>query len=303
MKVLHLVTKPRPFFDNQQQALRECGVEVDTLVVPGRESQSDSRSITDYLRYYPEVLRKQTEDYDIVHANFGNTAPFATFQPTRPIVITYWGSDLMGPFKTVNSTLAHFFDDVILPSPVLAEYVSCNHHILPFSVDTNLFRPIEKTKSRSKIGWEKDKNYILFPYSKARNVKNYSLAKRVTSQINQDAELVTISEIGYEQMPYYMNASDAVLITSKRESGPMVVKEAALCNVPVVSTDVGFVSEVLSGVENSYVCSSETDLANRLEHVIKLNVCSDGIKYANKWGFNEFGTQLVKVYESVLSNQ
>ncbi len=303
MKVLNLVTSPRPFFNNQLQAVRDLGVEVDVISIPGRESQKGSRSIINYFEYYPDVLRKQTEDYDIVHANFGNTAPFAVFQPTRPIVITYWGSDLMGRFKPINSRFAHFFDEVIIPSPVLSEHVPCEHHVIPFEISTDLFRPMPKREARSELGWEQDEKYVLFPYSKARDEKNYPLAQRVANRVDQEINLIAISGVEYEQMPYYMNASDAVLITSKRESGPMVIKEASLCNVPVISTDVGFASSVLSTIKNSYVCGSETALVNKLEEVIISAVRSDGRKYTNQWGLNTMGEQLVRIYKSAIDNQ
>ncbi|MDB2269884.1 glycosyltransferase family 4 protein [Halorubrum ezzemoulense] len=303
MRILNLVTTPRSFFDNQLQTLRKLGIKVDVLQIPGRKSQNDSRSISNYVKYYPTVLQEQIKKYDIIHANYGNTAPFALFQPTRPIVITYWGSDLMGRFGTVNSKFANFFDEVILPSPILTEYVSCEHHVIPFGIDTDLFRPIKKSKARSKIGWDPNENYILFPYLKTRDVKNYSLAKRVAGQIDPNIKLVSLNDVEYELMPYYMNASDAVLITSKRESGPMVVKEATLCNVPVVSTDVGFVSDVLSNVDNSYVCNSEATLVKRLEYVVKSGSRSDGRKHANEWGLNNMGNQLIKIYETALGGQ
>ncbi|KAB1198211.1 MULTISPECIES: glycosyltransferase family 4 protein [Haloferax] len=301
MKVLNLVTTPRPFFDSQLQSLRDLGVEVDVLPVPGRDSQEESRSITDYFEYYPQVLSEQSNNYDIIHANYGNTAPFAVFQPTRPIVITYWGSDLMGPLSAFNSSFSHVFDEVILPSPVLSEYIPNEHHVIPFDVDTKLFRPISMSESRDVLGWKDGTNYVLFPYSKSRSEKNYPLAKKIVDDINRSVNLVTISDVEHEMMPLYMNASDAVLVTSKRESGPMVVKEAALCNVPVVSTDVGFASDVLSDVKNSYVCNSETEIVNRLQDILRSGQRSDGRKHAEKWGKEAMGKRLLKVYESALS--
>ncbi|MXV61866.1 glycosyltransferase [Natronorubrum sp. JWXQ-INN-674] len=303
MKVLNLVTTPRPFFDNQLRALQRLGVEVDVIQVPGRESQEESRLATDYLQYYPNVLRKQFEDYDLVHANFGNTTPFAIFQPTRPIVVSFWGSDLMGRFGAINSRFASLFNEVILPSPVLTRYVPCDCHIIPFEINTELFCPISKSEARLEVGWEQNKNYILFPYSETREEKNYPLARRIADNADQNVELIAISEVEYEQMPYYINASDVVLITSKRESGPMVVKEAALCNTPVISTDVGFVSDVLSDVKNSYVCSSEAELVEQLDDVLESGNQSNGRKYANEWGLDTMGEQLVNVYESAITNQ
>lgn len=303
MKVLNLVTTPRPFFDNQIKSIQKVGVEVDILTVPEPKSQEDARSITDYIKYYPHVIKEQFKEYDIVHANFGNTAPFAVLQPTRPIIITYWGTDLMGRFGSINSKFAHLFDHVILPSPILSKYVTSDYHVVPFPIDTDLFRPIPRRKARSEIGWELNKKYVLFPYSKTRNEKNYPLAERIINQLDTDVELVTITGVDYERMPYYMNASDAILITSKRESGPMIVKEGALCNVPVVSTDVGFASQVLSKIDNSYVCSNSEKLKNRLKTVIESRGRSDGRKHTNEWCLQKMGERLISIYQSALDKQ
>ena len=91
MRVLNLVTTPRPFFNQQVEVLEERGVETNTVAVPGRESTSGVRNPLDYARYYPKVLRESLGEYDLVHANYGLTAPFALAQPKRPVVLSLWG--------------------------------------------------------------------------------------------------------------------------------------------------------------------------------------------------------------------
>ena len=51
-----------------------------------------------------------------------------------------------------------------------------------------------------------------------------------------------------------MNAADCLLLTSMAEGSPVVVKEALMCNLPVVATDVADVGETLAGVTPSAVC-------------------------------------------------
>ena len=70
-----------------------------------------------------------------------------------------------------------------------------------------------------------------------------------------------------------MNACDALLLTSSHEGSPTVIKEALACQVPIVSTDVGDVSERLLGVDNCYVAGTNDvdSLAEKLYTVLQMN--------------------------------
>jgi len=305
MKVLSLVTnRYATFYQKQVEALSSLGVEI-THISPRKQSpdygvrQEISRSIFDYAEMYAAVLRESVRDYDLIHANNGKMAPFALIQPKRPVVLTFWGSDLMENYTTLCRKTAKYADAVVLPSNSMAPYLDADYTVIPFGVDTDIFGPMSQSKARKEVGWQQDKNIALFPYPKSRSVKNYPLAEQAVEEV-EGLEIYQISGVNHEDVPLFMNASDCVLVTSKRESGPMVIKEAALCNVPVVSTDVGFAAEVLSDVENSYVCSSEVELRDRLEAVLESGGRSDGRKHADEWGLYKMGERLVDVYESVL---
>ena len=57
-----------------------------------------------------------------------------------------------------------------------------------------------------------------------------------------------------------MSAADALLVTSRAEGSPNVVKEAMASELPVVSTPVGDVAERLGGVAGCHVRPAEPDL-------------------------------------------
>jgi glycosyltransferase involved in cell wall biosynthesis len=302
MRVLQLVTTPRPFFDDQVTALERRGVECTTVTVPGTRGD---RSLADYLRYVHRVRTGADERYDLVHANYGLTAPAAFAHPSSPVVLTFWGSDLMGGrwLTGLSRLAARRADAVVVPSKVLSSHLDCRHHRLPFGVDTDVFRPIPRHLARRRVGWDPDETVVLFPYSRDRPVKNHRLAERVVERIDADATLRTVSDVPHHRMPAYMNASDAVLVTSRRESGPMVVKEASACNVPVVSTDVGFVRDVLTPVDHSAVCRTETELVTMLDRMLASCGRSNGRWAADGLDVDHLGERLHALYESLLAGR
>ena len=70
------------------------------------------------------------------------------------------------------------------------------------------------------------------------------------------------------EMPRRLNAGDVLLLTSRHEGSPTVVKEALACNVPVVSVDVGDVRQQIEGIDGCYLAAPMSDdLAAKLRCV------------------------------------
>lgn len=300
LRVLQLATSNRSFFQQQVQVLEARGVECETLIVP---RPSSGRGPQEYLSFYLQTLGKGLEEFDLVHVNYGLIGPLALAQPTRPVVLTLWGSDVMGAqwLQHVSRFAARASDAVIAPSKPLARALDVPHEYVPFGVDTDLFKPIERDVARDRVGWptDTDERTIIFPYDPTRSEKNHALAERVVSRV-PDATLRVVAGVPYEEMPVYMNASDAFLLTSDYESGPMAVCEAAACNLPVVSRDVGFVSDVLDGIKPSGIADTEDELVASLTDVLGPQKRSNGRTVMDR-SLDQLGRKLVRVYQKVLN--
>ncbi|WP_255194945.1 glycosyltransferase family 4 protein [Halorarius litoreus] len=300
LRVLQVATTERSFFTQQVEALEARGVSCTTVTVP--HPDEGSRGPLEYARFYAETVREAVAGHDLVHANYGLVGPLALAQPVRPVVLTLWGSELLsdrGWLDRWSRVAARHSDAVVVPSQRLAAELDESHDLVPFGVDTERFRPIDRARARERVGWVPDRRHVLFPYDPTRPVKNFPRAERVVGRLPDDVVLQTVSGVAYDEMPYYMNASDALLVASDYESGPMVVKEAAACNVPVVSTDVGFVAEVLDGVSNSAVARSESALVDALSTVLGRR--SDGRSTVDTLGVDQMAEQLLGTYRRVLT--
>lgn len=308
--VLQLVTAREVFFDQQIETLEEKGVDCTVCVVPGAEQidgdMGSRRGVKEYLQFFPKVRKElRRGEYDLIHANYGLTAPYAMTQFRLPVVLTLWGSDVVGFDGLVTKACAWRADAVTVRSEEMRELLGRNDaYIVPSGVDLERFRPIDREVARDRVGWDHHGTHVLFPYSPDYERKNYPLAKRVVeraeAELSKEISLQTISGIPHENVPYYVNAADALLLTSDHEGSPNTVKEAMACNVPVVSMDVGDVRERLDAVEPSRVGTTEDDLVYSLAQVLQTDERSNGREIVREVGWNRIGDRLLEIYRAIL---
>ena len=313
LRVLHLVTAREVFFEQQIETLERKGVECTVCVVPGAEQidgdMGSRRGVSEYLRFFPKVRRAlRRGSFDLVHANYGLTTPYAVTQFRLPVVVTLWGSDVVGFDGLVTKASVWRADAVTVRSAEMRELLGREDaYIVPSGVDLERFRPIDRTEARARVGWAADGTHVLFPYSPAYERKNYPLAQQVVNraetQLDGSIELQTISGVPHEEVPYYMNAADAVLLTSTHEGSPNTVKEAMGCNVPVVSTDVGDVRERLAGVEPGGVGTTADELAAHLVETVQDSTRSNGRAAVREVSWDRIGDRLIDIYRTVIPNK
>ncbi len=299
LRVLQVATSNRSFFSQQVSVLEDRNIECETLIVP--RPRAGSRGIRSYLSVYLQLLGKGLADFDLIHVNYGLLAPMGVCQLGRPLVVTLWGSDVLGPrwLQLLSETSVRFSDAVIAPTKPLQRALSVPSEFVPFGIDYSLFQPSDRASAREALDWSTDENVVLFPYDPERSEKNVALARRLTDQLD-GVRLETVTGVPYESMPTYMNASDALLITSDYESGPLSVCEAAACNVPVVSRDVGFVTDVLDGVEPSVISNDEDRLRDGLAEILAGDRRSNGRAVTDR-SLDRLGDGITRVYQKVLN--
>lgn len=315
MHVLNIVTNDKSqFFRHQVATLEQQGVKTSTISVPGENKsasvtagENERRSILNYARFVPNVIKASFGPYDLLHANYGLTAPPAIVQPNLPVVLSLWGSDLMGEYGWFTKRVVPYVDAVIVMSERMAEQLDRECHVIPHGVNRDRFTPTPQETAQSTLDWNPDHYHVLFPYPPKRPVKNFPRAKRVVeasrTQLSSPLEFHTVSGVDHSEMPTYMNAADVMLLTSRREGSPNTIKEALACNLPVVATDVGDARERLDGVTPSRVCRTDRELVDGLVDILRQGERSNGREQTVELSLERMGERIRRVYEQVLNGK
>ena len=89
--------------------------------------------------------------------------------------------------------------------------------------------------------------YLLFPHETSRPLKRFDRAREAAG----DVPLLTLGGVPAEEVPYWINAANAVIVPSQDEGMGLAVIEASACDVPAFGTPVGAHAVALAGIEGS----------------------------------------------------
>ena len=186
---------------------------------------------------------------------------------------------------------------------VLPRRVRARNTVLPNGVDTDLFRPIERGAARREVGWDVDGRVVLFAGDPKLARKRYFLAEAAVERARSrlpDLQLRVAHRIAPDRIPLLMNAADCLLLTSSVEGSPNVVKEALMCNLPVVASPSGDVVELLSGVVPSFVCeASEIALSEALVACLREPRRSNGREVSARLDARVVADTLLGIYKEL----
>ena len=95
-----------------------------------------------------------------------------------------------------------------------------------------------------------------------------------------------------------------LLLPTKSEGSPQVLKEAMAYNCPVVATDVADIAYLLDGVSNSYVTSFDPqDVAEKISRVLECGQRTNGRERIEKLKLenSQVAKTIYSIYKQVLS--
>jgi len=288
------------FVYEQVRALRALGVEIDVLFVNGRASRWN------YLWGYPRLWRQlHYVRYDLIHAHYVFSGWIARAQFRLPIVQSFHAPGQMHTYQGwLCRRLAPLVDAVIVTSEEHKRLLGDPRAlVIPCGVDLTLFAPQPQEEAREALGWPLERKVVLW-VGDPRPEKRLDLAQAAFELLRQrrdDVDLRIVSKVPHEEIPTYMNAADVLVLTSDHEGSPVVIKEAMACNLPLVSTPVGDVPEVISGVEGCFLAEhTPEDLAAKLEEALAFGRRTRGREAIQHLSTEAEARRLLSLYKEVL---
>jgi teichuronic acid biosynthesis glycosyltransferase TuaC len=287
---------------DQVEEIRRLGIEVEVFSFPPGSSH-----------YLPAAVRLRRllsrESFDLVHVHYGLTAWSALLAGARPLVVTFHGTDVRHPVVGALSRRLAWRADLIAavsrslfgsedgrpglpPVPGSA--------VLPCGPNLSRFRPLPRAQAREQLGLDPGGRYLLFPANPDRPMKRADRAAEVAAA--SGAELLTGGSIDPEQMPLWVNAANAVLVTSDYEGFGLTCVEALACDVPVLSTPVGIAPFALAGIAGTLCAPFDTvDWTDALRpHLEAADPRVEGVARAAALSARRMAERTIATYRDVL---
>lgn len=294
------------FVLEQGRALVEQGCEVEYFAVVGKGMRGYLRNV--------KPLREKIRDGkpDIIHAHYGLCGMVAVLAARKdvPVVITYHNGETLSHRANIISSIAAWYADYTI---CVAQHIydklywKPKHYcIQPCGIDLKDLPIVEKSVAMKEMGLTPDKINILFGGSFSNARKNAPLAEAAIALLKRnDINLMEMRGYDRHQVNLLLNACDMLLLPTKSEGSPQVLKEAMACNCPIVATDVADIAYLLQGVTNSYVTTFDpADVAEKIQRVIDCSERTNGRERIQALRLDNplVAETLLRIYKSILKS-
>ncbi len=241
-----------------------------------KELREPNISKIKYLKSIP-VIKKIIKQFkpDLIHAHYASSyGLLGILSGFKPLITSAWGSDIYHfPNKNIiNKWLLRLViaksDKICSTSKAMKQVIEKEFnrfdiHEIPFGVDTNIFKPNSKMNEKFIVGTIKSieshngidclidaaslvinnfKRNINFMIVGEGSLKKEMHQKAKELKINDKIEF--IGYVDHETVLRQYNKLSIFIAVSKRESFGVSVLEAASCEIPSITSDVGGLIEV-----------------------------------------------------------
>ena len=247
------------------------------------------------------LLKKTIKDFEpnIVHAHYASSyGVLGYLSRFRPFILSVWGSDIYffpyrnAFYKLLLKLIIRYSDKVCSTSIAMKqiiekEYKRFDVKVISFGVDIKLFKPnynnqnfivgtiksienhngIDCLIDAAKLVIENYKKNIFFQIVGEGSLKKEMEKKAKDLKIEDRIKFVGF--VNHENVIKYYNNLSIFIAVSKRESFGVSVLEAAACEIPSITSNIGGLTEVNINNETGFVINPD-DPIKLAELIVKL---------------------------------
>ena len=290
------------------------------------------------------LLKKTISSFkpDILHAHYASSyGVLGYLSKFRPFLISVWGSDIYDfPNKSkINKWLINKVinsaDKICSTSKAMSdilsrEYGNSEFEIIPFGINPYNFKPGNRNESQFIVGTIKsiekhngidcllDAVKIIIDNYKMKNIQFLIVGdgtqleemKIKSSKLYLDKYVSFTGFISPESVVEYYQKMSIFIAVSTRESFGVSILEAAACEVPAITSDVGGLPEVNKHNETGLVISPKSpgELAKAIKKLVNNNSLRERMgKKARQRVIQEFNWEtniqkMISVYNDIVSH-
>ncbi|WP_321211920.1 glycosyltransferase family 4 protein [Methanothermobacter sp. DP] len=289
--------------------------------------------------------------FDVIHAHYAFPTGFigliCHWITRKPLVITVHGGDINNLakrnrllFKITAFVLRRAAAVIAVSRDIRDKLVTEFNvdedrvHIINMGVNREIFRPMEKSETREKLGLNNDKRIILFVGNiiprkgvlylleamrnvDAADVQCIVLGAPVdTGYMNRlteiadslDADVRFMEPVPYEEVALWMNAADIFVLPSLEEPFGLVALEALACGTPTIATLVGGLREFVRDSETGYSVPPRDSaaIAEKINHILDPDnreeveaIRERGLAVADSFSTEKQVRRILEVYREV----
>lgn len=280
-------------------------------------------------------------DFDLIDAHYyypdGVAAGIIAERLGKPFVVTARGSDLnlIGEFAKPRRQIietAKRASASIGVSNALVErliHLGADRKKIFFfrnGVDLERFKPEEKKRARQKLDIP-DQALVLLSVGNLVELKGHHIAiealqclpekthliiagsgpekshlEKLASRLGVAKRVKLVGQIPNDELRWLFSAADALALCSSREGWPNVLLESIACGTPVIATNTGGVSEIISSpiVGRLMESRSPAALAKQFDDIIRHKPAqSELLKFAKDFGWQATSNAQIELFNGI----
>lgn len=241
------------------EKLQENGFDVELMDVPHIPIKNFKNPSFTILGTMKAMFN--SKKYDVVHAwNIPSSFVMKKINAKKKILSVHgiYGQQIEKIHSKTTSSIGKKAEEEALKIPDLfttdSKYVQnyyknklgLNFIHLAAPLDVSKFEKIEPIKEK--------KNQVIY-IGRDSFEKGIDILKNIENKIN--ADVIYCTNLSWEKTMKKLKESSILVVPSRMESIPQVIKEAFYLKIPVIATDVGGVSEIIKNDETGILIQPE----------------------------------------------